>query len=151
MKLFERKIEIDVDLQGKSIQEVMNLPVKAEVGMSDHYLAELYNENHIQIRVKSDQGYGGVHDFKYKAAKNRLTIWSRYPPTSFLDYIIVFLPASGLFIESDNPTTKKVCWGMIIIAFIYCTLLLSIGIRQQSKEIEREMVFRINYLNGVMN
>ncbi len=79
MKIFERKIDIKVDLGNKTMIEVMNLPEKSEAGTQEFYVAETYNTNHIQIRVKDSEGYkGGMHDFRYEESKKTITVWSRF-------------------------------------------------------------------------
>ena len=152
MNPFKRTAELEVDLRNKSLQEVMNLPEKAQAWRQDFYAAKSRHSNHVEVRVKDLRGfYGGIHNFEYDEAKKKVSISSKYDSGSYFIYSILILPIMMLFFDSKNPNAHKVLWGMTIVFFIYSTLQLCIGIRLESKRIERELVLRINFLNGVMN
>ena len=152
MKVFKRTVELKVDLVNKSLKEIMNLPNKEKAWRQDFYAATSNHANHVEVKVKGQRGfYGGIHNLEYDEANKKVSICSKYDNSSYFIYSMLGLPIMMLFFDSKDPNAHTVIWGMIVVFFIYCTLLLSIGIRQESKKIEREMVLRINHLNGVMN
>ena len=151
MKLFNRTVELKVDLGNKSLTEVMNLHEKDKAWTQEFYVDKSLHVNHLVIRIKNARDFKGIHNFEYDEANKKVSIFSKYDNSSYFIYSMLALPIMMLFFDSKNPNAHKVIWGMIVVFFIYCTLLLSIGIRQESKKIEREMVLRINHLNGVMN
>lgn len=127
------------------MEEIMNFPEKKNVGPEEFYLKKIFNPNHIQIGVARSKSYsGGIHDFEYDTKKERIKIFSRFRSSAFLIYGYLILPIIPLVRNHNNEHTYQFI-GITIILSIFLTLILVLGIKSESKEIEREMIIRINY------
>jgi len=125
------------------MQALMNFPDQKNVGAGGFYIKEVFHENHLQIRVKQEK-YTSIHDFEYDKVKKEIKIFSRLDRSAYLIYGYLSLPLMVLF--SDKTSTSKVVLIAITLAlFVVLTLILSVGMKSEAKEIEREMIIRINY------
>jgi len=147
MQIFERRNLIDVDLGNTTMTAIMNFPTRDKASSEGFYLKELYTPNHLQIGVVASRTYtSGVHDFKYDAHSKRIEIFSRYENKAYLVYLYLALPLITLIFGTEAEDIYCEIIGLTIALFIFLSLILIFGIRSESKEIEREMVLRINYL-----
>lgn len=144
MKIFKRTKNIDINLDNLTMKDIMNFPEKRNAGSEEFYVNKIFNPNHIQIGVVQSRVYSsGIHDFEYDAKKKRIKIFSRFRNSAFLIYGYLIMPLLLIILG------RKISWELIGITvgmFIFLSLILIIGIKSESKEIEREMVLRINYL-----
>jgi hypothetical protein len=145
MRLFTRQATISVDLGDLSLEQIMNFPEEDRAGSEEFFINEVYKENHLQMRVKKSRVYtSGVHDFEYDPNKKEIWIFSRYNKSAFLVYgflTLVLIP----FIMGEDISEMNWKWlGLMVFLFAGISLLLIVGIKTESKEIERELIIRIN-------
>jgi len=144
MKIYSRKNTIEVDLFKFTIDEVINFPDKRNAGLEEYYVSQVYNQNHIEISVVQTETYtSGVHDIKYDIDKKEIAIYSRFRNSAFLIYGFLIMPLIPIFFKQEFSLALV---GITITFFVAITLFLGITIRSESKDIEREMILRINYL-----
>ena len=143
MEFFTRTKKIPIDLEEVNMRQIMNFPTKKKALLEGFYLKEIMHKNHIQIGVKGSKKYsGGIHDFYYDNEAKQINIYSRYPKKAFLLYTYLLMPLIFIFGKNESSTTLKLI-GITIMAFIGFSLILILGIKAESKTIEREMVIRI--------
>ncbi len=144
MEIFSRQKEINIKLSDLTMEEIMNFQSVKNVESEEFYLNEVFHSNHIQMAVNQSKVYSsGIHDFEYDTKMERIFIFSRYRKSAFLIYSYAVFPIFCLNSSKEvflNSIGMALAWGL------FATLLLVIGIRSESKEIEREMIIRINYL-----
>lgn len=144
MEIFKRTKNIDTNLGSLTIKEIMNFPEKKNAGSEEFYINKIFNPNHIQIGVVQSRVYtSGIHDFEYDMKTKKIKIFSRFRKSAFRIYASLILPMIPMIINKE-VTLELV--GIIIAFFVFSTLMLVMVIKSESKEIEREMVIRINYL-----
>jgi len=151
MEIFKRTKNIDINLGNLTIREIMNFPKKDDAGLEEFYINEVFNSNHVQIGVVQGRVYtSGIHDFEYDSKTNKIKIFSRFRNSAFLIYGYLIMPLIPLILNKNQDGTMELII-IIISFFIFFSLILIMGIKSESKEIEREMVIRLNYLRRNKN
>ncbi len=144
MEIFKRTKNIDTNLGNLTIKEIMDFPEKGNAGLEEFYLNKVFNPNHIQIGVVQSRVYtSGIHDFEYDTKTREIKIFSRFKKSAFRIYASLIMPLIPMIITKE-VTMELV--GITIAVFVFSSLILILGIKSESKEIEREMVLRINYI-----
>jgi len=145
---FTRTSTIPANLGKFNLQQLMNFPTRKEALLEDFYLEKVFSDDHIQISIIAGRRYDvGIHDFKYNSAKNEIILFSKYKRSAFGIYLAPALLLIPLINISSFTNQEMITYLItLLFAFIGFTLLMKIGINNQSKEIERELVLRINYL-----
>lgn len=151
MKIFQRIKKINANLGELTMQEIMNFQEKKNVGLEGYYLKEIFNPNHIQIGVVQGRVYtSGIHDFEYDKSTQTIEIFSRFKNSAFLLYGYLIMPLIPLILNKNGEGLLELI-GFTIALFIFLTSILVFGIKSESKDIEREMIIRINYLRRNKN
>lgn len=150
MEIFHRTNTIDADLGKLSLVELMNLPKKNRFDLGGAYLNETLHPNHVQIAVIQDRSYtSGIHDFEYIVERRQIRLYSRYKKSAFLLYAYLAMPLLPIFLININNDVETITKLLIIsvVTFIFLSLLLIVGIKSESKEMERKLLIRLNLLN----
>jgi len=151
MDIFQRINKIETNLEGLTMERIMNFPIIEHAGSEEFYLKEVFSPNHIQIGVVQSKSYtSGIHDFEYDIKTKEIKIFSRFKKAAFLLYGYLIMPIYPL-IDNQNGENNLEWLGITIALFLFLTLILILGIKSESKEIEREMIIRINYLRRTGN
>ena len=149
MKIFQRYHIIDFNLHPHTMEEVINFPNKNEAGLEEYFVKNVFHPNHLQIDARRrDSHTGGIHDLIFSPEEKQITIHSKFHPWAFFLYSSISLPLIPLVLSENN--TPKEMRTLILITLgvaILCTVFLAVVIRKESKDVEREMILRINYLN----
>jgi len=144
MKIYSKTNILKVDLFKITIDDAINFPDKENAGLEEYYVSQVYSNNHIEVSVVQTETYtSGVHDIKYDIDKKEIAIYSRFRNSAFLIYGFLIMPLIPIFSKQEFSLALV---GITITFFVAITLFLGITIRSESKDIEREMILRINYL-----
>ena len=144
MKIFKRTKTIETDLGNLTMKEIMKFPEKKNAGLQEFYINRVFNTNHIQIKALEKQfDLCGIHDFEYDQNTKKIKIFSRIQSLAFRIYLF---PLSFFIIAVLEKEINMLLIGLSIVVFIITSLMLLLGINSESKEIEREMVLRINFI-----
>lgn len=139
--LFNHTIEINVDLGQLDLESIINLPLAGKQDYTDRYISGILNKNHLIISRDGKHQYERYHHV-VTYDDSLITIKSSYQ--SFLAYSLFLLPMVLLYLSFRIGFD----WPFTLITFgstIFFTLVLSLGIKYESKEVEREIIIRINY------
>lgn len=145
MKIFELRKIVELQLEPFTMDQVMNFPEVNNTGLEEFYLKDVFSANHVQIGVVQGRIYtSGIHDFRYDTSSKQIHIFSRFRPSAFFVYSFLFIPLLGFL--SLKETNSTWILGVTFALFVLLTLLLLLGIRSESKKIEREMIIRVDFL-----
>jgi len=150
MQVFTRRKHIQVNLDDIELEQLTTFPNRNKVDIEEFYLKEVFSKDHVQFGMLTKH-LKGVHDFEYDRDKKELIIFSRLEKSALGIYMYLSLPLLLLFFGDNTSEANKVFIGMFMAFFLFLSLLLILGIKIQSQEIEREMVIRINYFRGKIN
>jgi len=145
-KLFSREQVLEADLRGYSLAEILsNLGSETE-GVSDlDYFKKIVDENHIILSPSYGKAYErGTHVFEYFPSQKEIQLKSKLHKYGASLYIYLLLPMITIF--SDN--FKEIAFEIFLLEigfFLFLSLILILGIKEQSKGIEREVIIRINH------
>ena len=144
---------IEADLKVVSLLDVLN-KMKSEnffAREQSFYLDKLVNENHFIFYVPRDKvSPKQIHELKYLDKEKHISIKSeyKYQGILFSIFLINGMPL-GLIILSWNDLTKELfmVYGlMIIICTLFILIASFLSLKDGSKNIEREIIIRLNYL-----
>ena len=153
MQIFTRRKKIRSNLDDFELERLMTFPKREEADLHDFYLQEIFNKDHVQVGVvkRGEDHIKGIHDFEYDRNKKELIIFSRLKKSSFRMYAFLVFPLLPFFLSENVDEIKLKLVGITIVWFVFISVALILGIKFQSKEIEREMIIRINYFRGKVN
>lgn len=148
MSLFYRIKTINADLKELSLVELLNFSRKNIFDLGGTYLNKVFHPNHIQLAIIRDRVYSsGVHDFEYFEEIKQIKIYSRYRRSAFRVYISSISPLLILIFNEISIELVLQLIGIGVLAAIFFSLILIIGIKSESKEMERKLLIRLNLLN----
>ena len=144
---------IDADLKVVSLLDVLN-KMKSENFFDrdkSFYLDKLLDENYFVFEVPREKIFPRqIHELKYLDKEKHILITSGYKYQSMLFsfFLANGMPLGMIVLTWNDLTIEKLTFfGLMIIG---CTLFLLIGsflsLREDSKNIEREIIIRLNYL-----
>ncbi len=146
MGLFSKRRKLDVDLGEATLQEILyDIPELTMGSAEELYLRGVHHSNHLVLDVNKSKSFSsGFFDVQYKPQERELEIFGRFDKAAFLLYLSFGVPAVFLGLAFFS---QQQYFYMILapsIALLISTLMLTITIRAGTKEIEREVIIRIN-------
>lgn len=153
MELFTRRKIIPSNLDDFELEKLMTFPKRKDADFEEYYLKEIFNKDHIQIgkTTSTRTNPTGLHDFEYDREKKELLLSSKLTRRSFGNYAYLLLLILPFLFSENVDDIKLKLIGATLIGFILISLLLILVLRFEAKEIERELIIRINYFRGTMN
>jgi len=151
MKLFLKNKTLDADL-GKFTLATALEQLEQEHFFKDNYdyfLEEKVNENHLKFGVYRDKLTASqTHEFEYDKEKKVIQISSYYSHWLFPGLLIygMLLPLTFGSLEGLKEEWRTFSVLAILIAVINFSAIF-LSLRERAKEIERDLILRLNYLN----
>ncbi len=150
MELFTRTKIIDANLGNLTIREVMNFPKKENAGFRESFINEIYNPNHIQIAVKGEIGpLSSKHDVQYDMKIKKIIIFSRPREVTLVHKAVLIVYGLFVILNINININKEDVFAFAIFGiFFFMVFKLNqiVGVKLDSKGMEREVMIRINYL-----
>ncbi len=139
--LFRYNRQLEVDLRKFSLKDIVNFPYESEAGLSEYYIQERLNDNELIVNYHRDRAHiGGIHHISYLPAKSLITIESS--PVKRELYRFLFLLVMLLIFLVVGKSTWTLGGGLFVVVI---GIFWIWGIRDESAELNRELVIRINY------
>ena len=151
MSFFSKNRIIETDLKGMTLRDIF-IRLNEEKFFKNQYsffLIEEVDENHLifgvpRNKITSEQ----IHEIKYSENNKRISIRSKYKNWFFPGFLMYGLPILALLLDWKNLTLENLAVFILIILGItfFISIIAFPSLVEDSKNIERELAIRANYL-----
>ncbi len=149
-KLFERRVQIEVDLGRHTLEDIMKFPKAKDVALGEYCISNIENKNHITTTEAVRKEDRIIHTYQYFPEYELIIIDSKFqhPYLIFMRVLIFIIPIFFIGFENIQPAYFFIPLGFFVFLFLIHLGSISSG----AGEAKRELIIRINYLrrNGVV-
>jgi hypothetical protein len=151
MNLLSKNRMVKADLKTFSLVDILNKLKKENFFTEEQpfYLIKIVNENHIIFGVPRNKVTPRqIHEFQYLEKENSISINSKYKNMFFPSFLIYGMPLIPMILGRNEMKSEdlKVFSFMLIGITLFISLFAFTSLNEDSKNIEREITLRLNYL-----